>query len=106
MLSTILLQAQGGGLGMFLPMILIFVVFYFFMIRPQMKKQKDHKKYIEELGVNSKIVTTAGIHGRIVEVSDTTFLVDVGSGVRIRFDKSAIALDASKAANATEKSAS
>ncbi|CAM3503190.1 preprotein translocase subunit YajC [Sphingobacterium prati] len=106
-MNTVLLQAAGGSSMMsFLPMVLIIVVFYFFMIRPQMKKQKDHKKYIEELGVNSKVVTTAGIHGRIVEVSDATFLVDVGSGVRIRFDKSAIALDASKAANATEKSAS
>lgn len=107
MLSTVLLQASsGGGLGMFIPMLLIFVVFYFFMIRPQMKKQKEHKKYIEELDVNAKVVTTAGIHGRIVEVGDTTFLIDVGSGVRIRFDKSAVALDASKAANnATEKKA-
>ena len=104
MMSTILLQAAapGGGLMSFLPMILIVVVFYFFMIRPQMKKQKDHKKYIEELNVNSKVVTTAGIHGRIVEVSDTTFLVDVGSGVKIRFDKTAIALDASRAANNAE----
>ena len=104
MISTILLQAGGGSslMGM-LPMVLIIVVFYFFMIRPQMKKQKDHKKYIEELGVNAKIVTTAGIHGRIVEVSETTFLVDVGSGVRMRFDKSAVSLDASKAANAEPK---
>ncbi|MFD1768169.1 preprotein translocase subunit YajC [Sphingobacterium suaedae] len=100
-MMTTLLQATPGGSNLmsFLPMILIIVVFYFFMIRPQMKKQKDHKKYIEELGVNSKVVTTAGIHGRIVEVAESTFLVDVGSGVRIRFDKSAIALDASKAAN-------
>jgi len=98
---TTLLQAAptGGGLTSFLPFILIIVVFYFFMIRPQMKKQKDHKKYIEELSVNAKIVTTAGIHGRIAEVSDRTFLIDVGSGVKIRFDKSAVALDASKAAN-------
>lgn len=103
MISTILLQAGGGGLMGMLPMVLIIVVFYFFMIRPQMKKQKEHKKYIEELGVNSKIVTTAGIHGRIVEVSDTTFLVDVGSGVRMRFDKSAVSLDASKLANAEPK---
>lgn len=98
---TALLQAApaGGGIMSFLPMIAIVVVFYFFMIRPQMKKQKEHKKYIEELGVNSKVVTTAGIHGRIVEVSETTFLIDVGSGVKMRFDKSAVALDASKAAN-------
>ncbi|TCV16589.1 preprotein translocase subunit YajC [Sphingobacterium alimentarium] len=103
MISNTLLQAGGGGLMGMLPMVLIIVVFYFFMIRPQMRKQKEHKKYIEELGVNSKIVTTAGIHGRIVEVSDTTFLVDVGSGVRMRFDKSAVSLDASKAANAEPK---
>ncbi|WP_257656642.1 preprotein translocase subunit YajC [Parapedobacter lycopersici] len=99
--ATILLQAGGSaGIMGFLPMVLIIVVFYFFMIRPQMKKAKDHKKYIEELKVNDKVVTTAGIHGRIVEISETTFLVDVGSGIKIRFDKSAIALDASKAQNA------
>lgn len=104
MIATILLQAASGSSIMsFLPMVLIIVVFYFFMIRPQMKKQKDHKKYIQELGVNTKIVTTAGIHGRIVEVGETTFLVDVGSGVRIKFDKSAIALGASKAANTEVK---
>lgn len=101
MISTILLQAAGGNsLMSFLPMVLIIVVFYFFMIRPQMKKQKEHKKYIQELGVNSKVVTNAGIHGRIVEVGDTTFIVEIASGVRVKFDKSAIALDASKAANA------
>ncbi|HZH55427.1 MAG TPA: preprotein translocase subunit YajC [Sphingobacteriaceae bacterium] len=100
MISTVLLQAApGGGLMSFLPMILIIVVFYFFMIRPQMKKAKDHKKYIEELKINDRVVTNAGIHGRIVEVGDTTFLVDVGSGTKIRFDKTAIALDASKALN-------
>ena len=106
MMLTVLLQAApGGGVMSFLPLILIVVVFYFFMIRPQMKKQKEHKKYIDELTVNSKIVTTAGIHGRIVEVGDTTFLVDVGSGVKMRFDKSAVALDASRAANNETKKA-
>lgn len=98
-IATVILQADGGGLMGFLPMILILVVFYFFMIRPQMKKQKDHKKYIEELKANDKIVTSAGIHGRIVEVGATTILVDVGSGTKIKFDKSAVALEASKALN-------
>lgn len=99
--TTILLQADGGNALMsFLPMILIIVVFYFFMIRPQMKKAKDHKKYIEELRVNDKVVTSAGIHGRIAEIGDTTFLIDVGGGTKIRFDRSAISLDASKAQNA------
>jgi len=100
-LGTILLQALGGGGIMgFLPMILIIVIFYFFMIRPQMKKAKDHKKYIADLKVNDKVVTTAGIHGRIIELGDSTILLDVGSGTKIRFDKSAVSLDASKAANA------
>lgn len=97
--GTILLQAAGGGIMGFLPMILIVVIFYFFMIRPQMKKAKDHKKYLEELKVNDKVVTSAGIHGRITEISDDTVLLDVGSNVKLRFDKSAISLDASKAAN-------
>lgn len=98
--GTILLQVTGGGIMGFLPMILIVVIFYFFMIRPQMKKAKDHKKYLEELNVNDKVVTTAGIHGRITEITDKTVLLDVGSNVKLRFDKSAISLDASKAANA------
>lgn len=99
MLTTVLLQA-GGGIMSFLPMLLIIVVFYFFMIRPQMKKAKDHKKYIEELKKGDKVVTTAGIHGRIVDINDTTFLIEVESGTKIRFDKSAVSLEASKALNA------
>lgn len=78
---------------------LIILVFYFFMIRPQVKKSKDHKKYIQELKKGDRIVTTAGIHGRIVEMNETTFLVEVESGAKIRFDKSAVSLDASKALN-------
>lgn len=81
---------------------LIIVVFYFFMIRPQMKKAKDQKKYIEELKRGDKVITTAGIHGKIVDITDTTFLIEVESGTKIRFDKSAISLDASKALNTTK----
>ncbi len=87
-------------IGQFLPMLLIIVVFYFFMIRPQMKKAKDHKKYVEELRKGDKVITTSGIHGKIVDVNDTTFLVEVESGTKIRFEKSSISLEASKALNA------
>jgi preprotein translocase subunit YajC len=69
------------------------------MIRPQMKKAKDHKKFIEELKKGDKVITTAGIHGKIVDMNDTTFLIEVESGVKIRFDKSAVSLEASKAVN-------
>jgi preprotein translocase subunit YajC len=80
-------------------MLLIIVVFYFFMIRPQMKKAKDHKKFIEELKKGDRVVTTAGIHGKIVDMNDTTFLIEVESGIKIRFDRSAVSLEASKALN-------
>jgi preprotein translocase subunit YajC len=101
MIATILMQpaAGGGGIAGFLPMILIVIVFYFFMIRPQMKKQKDQKKYVDELKKGDWVITNSGIHGKIYEVGETTFLVEVDNGVRIKFDKAAISLDASKALN-------
>ncbi|WP_121248980.1 preprotein translocase subunit YajC [Mucilaginibacter phyllosphaerae] len=99
MIATVLLQAGGMGTQQLIMFGLIAVVFYFFMIRPQVKKQKDQKKYVEELKKGDKIVTTAGIHGRIYEVADTTFLVETEGGGRIRFDKSAVSLEASKLLN-------
>ena len=100
MIATILLQAGGSGLGLQQLVVfgLIAIVFYFFMIRPQVKKQKDQKKYVNELKKGDKVVTTAGIHGRILEINDTTFLIEIDNG-KIRFDKSAISLEASKALN-------
>ena len=98
MTATVILQAGGGNmLSTLIPMVLIMVVFYFFMIRPQVKKAKDHKKLVEDLKKGDKIVTTAGIHGRIVDLNETTFLIEVEGGTKIRFDKSAISLDATKA---------
>jgi preprotein translocase subunit YajC len=81
----------------------IVVVFYFFMIRPQVKKQKDQKNFVNELKKGDKVVTTSGAHGRIAEVGDTTFLVEHESGHKTRYDKSSISLDASKALNAPAK---
>lgn len=99
MIATILLQAAGGNpTQTIITFGLIALVFYFFMIRPQVKKSKDQKKYVNELKKGDKVVTTAGIHGRILEVADATFLVEVENG-KIRFDKSAISLEASKALN-------
>lgn len=94
-----LLQISMEQISGFLPMLLIIVVFYFFMIRPQMKKAKDHKKYVEELKKGDKVITTSGIHGRIVDLNETTFLVEVEGGTKIRFEKSAISLESSKALN-------
>lgn len=84
------------GVMNFLPMILIVVVFYFFMIRPQMKKAKDHKKFIAELKKGDKVITTAGIHGKIADMNETTILVETEGGGKIRFEKSAVSLDSTK----------
>ena len=102
MTTAILLQAASGGLSnytSFLPLLLIIVVFYFFMIRPQVKKQKDQKKYVEELKKGDKVITNAGIHGKIADVSESTFLIETEGGHKIRFEKSSISLEASKALN-------
>ena len=69
---------------------LMVLVFYFFMIRPQMKKQKELKNFRENLKAGDKVVTIGGIHGKILEVSDTTVLIQA-EGTKLRFDKSAIA---------------
>lgn len=69
---------------------LMVLVFYFFMIRPQMKKQKELKKFRENLKAGDKIVTIGGIHGKIMEVADTTVLIQT-EGAKFRLEKSAIA---------------
>jgi preprotein translocase subunit YajC len=71
-------------------LVMILVVFYFFMIRPQMKKQKEQKKFRESLKAGDKVVTIGGVHGKILEVADSTVLVS-SEGTKIRFEKSAIA---------------
>ena len=96
---TILLMAQQGtgsgssSLYSFLPLILIVLVFYLFFIRPQMKRSKDQKKFRENLDKGQKIITIGGIHGRIVEIQDTTVTIEVEGQVRLRVEKSAIAID-------------
>ena len=102
MIAEIILQASSsafGTYGSFIPMVLIIVVFYFFMIRPQVKKQKEQKLYVNELKKGDKVVTTSGMHGKIAEVADATFLIETEGGHKIRFDKSAVSLEASKALN-------
>lgn len=85
----------GSGAGMQLIFMLgIIVVFYFFMIRPQMKKAKEQRKYMEGLKKGDKIVTIGGIHGKIAEVSDSTFIIEVEGGNRLKIQKSAVSMDA------------
>ncbi|MRT94824.1 preprotein translocase subunit YajC [Ancylomarina sp. 16SWW S1-10-2] len=76
----------------------IVVVFYFFMIRPQMKRQKDLKKFREELKKGDKIVTTGGIYGKIIEMQETTVIMEVEGKSRLKIDKVAIIKDMSDVA--------
>jgi len=91
---------QGGGIMSFLPLIAIVVVFYFFMIRPQVKKAKDQKKYIEALKKGDKILTIGGIYGKIVEVrEDATLIIEVEDGTKMKISKNAVSNDATVGLN-------
>ncbi len=92
-----------GQLGQFLPLILIIVVFYFFMIRPQLKKAKDQKKFRENIKKGDRIITIGGIHGKITDVNDTTFIIEVEGGNKLKIERSAVSMDASTLIGAEQK---
>jgi len=81
----------GGGIGsFFVPLIFIFIIMYFVMIRPQKKRQEQQKQLIASLKTGDRVVTNAGIHGLISNVKETTVLVKVADNVKIEIDKAAI----------------
>ncbi len=104
LLNSILLQADaaGGGWSGMLMIIAMIAIFYFFMIRPQQKKQKEIRKAREAMKSGDKIVTAGGIYGRIKEVKDTCFIIEIASGVSIKIDKGSVYPTAEDAAQATE----
>ncbi|MBE2246157.1 MAG: preprotein translocase subunit YajC [Candidatus Competibacteraceae bacterium] len=88
---------QGGGWEQMIPLVLIFVVFYFFMIRPQMRKTKDQKKYRESLAKGDKVVTIGGIHGKILDMEDNALILEMIDKTRIKVEKSAISMESTMA---------
>ena len=97
---TILLQAQSqNGVYQFMIFGAIILIFYFFMIRPQQKKAKEQRKFVDDIKKGDYVVTIGGAHGHVAEMEGDTFILEVEKGGRIRFNKSAISLDATKAAN-------
>ncbi|MFH1783120.1 MAG: preprotein translocase subunit YajC [Candidatus Omnitrophota bacterium] len=82
---------QVPALVQFMPIIFIFVVFYFLLIRPQQKKQKQHEAMITDLKKNDEVVTSGGIHGTIVNVKESTFVLKVDENVKIEINKPGIA---------------
>lgn len=104
MIASIILQADASSLTGMLPFLAMILVLYFFMLRPQMRKQKKEKAFQQEIKKGSKVVTTSGIHGKIVELNDkdNTVTVETGAG-KIKFERTAISMELSQKYLTTEK---
>ncbi len=102
LISTAAAQASGapaspqGALVQFLPLVLIFVVFYFLLIRPQTKRAKEHRAMVAALGVGAEVVTNGGILGKIVEVSEQFVTLEIAPGVNIKVQRHAVSQELPK----------
>ncbi len=83
---------QGAALSQMLLMLVIFGIFYFLVIMPQKKKEKEHQETLNKLAKNDEVITAAGIHGTVVNVKDKTVIVRVDENVKIEMEKSSIAV--------------
>jgi len=94
MLLSFLAQTQpaapGAGLVSLLPIVFIFIIGYYVMIRPQMRRQKEQQRLVSALKTGDRVVTSSGIHGMITNVKETTVIVKVADNVKLEMDKSAI----------------
>ncbi|MEP6936653.1 MAG: preprotein translocase subunit YajC [Chthoniobacterales bacterium] len=98
MFFTILAQAQAGNpgaagpnpLASFVPIILIFIIMYFLLFRPQMRRQKEQARVVSSVKTGDRVVTGSGIHGLITNVKETTVILKIADNVKIEMDKSAI----------------
>jgi len=88
----ILLQAAGSGMSSLIMFGMIFAVMYFFMIRPQIKKQKKELKYRSGLKKGDKVITNGGLHAKITDIKQDTFIIEVHSGTLIKVEKSAVSM--------------
>ncbi|PZX59723.1 preprotein translocase subunit YajC [Algoriphagus ratkowskyi] len=99
MISTVLAQAAAGGSGILGQVFLfgsIILIMYFFMIRPQQKKQKESKKFIEEIKRGDEVVTIGGLHGKVSSVEGDKVILELDRSFKVTVEKSAISLDFSK----------
>ncbi|MCM1163952.1 MAG: preprotein translocase subunit YajC [Muribaculaceae bacterium] len=92
MLNTILLQADGGSAGLMniIMIIALIAIFYFFMIRPQQKKQNEIKKFREGIKTGDEIVTAGGIYGKVRAINENTFVIEIAKEVKITIDKGSV----------------
>jgi preprotein translocase subunit YajC len=83
-------NGQGGIFSLFLPLILIFVVFYFFIIRPQQKRQKERQNLLSALKKGDKVIAAGGLHGTVIGLDDKTLLLQVADNVKIKCERSSV----------------
>ncbi|MBE6318136.1 MAG: preprotein translocase subunit YajC [Bacteroidales bacterium] len=103
--NSVLLQAPANDWSGIIMIVALVAIFYFFMIRPQQKRQKEIKKFRDGLKTGDNIITAGGIHGKIRNVNDTTFQIEIAEGVKILIDKGSVypsAADAAQAAGETK----
>jgi len=84
----------GGSTGMIIMMVLLFGIMYFFMIRPQQKKQKALQEARSAIKVGDKVVTAGGIHGKVKEVGETFFILEIADGIKIKVEKTSVYVSA------------
>ena len=89
----IILQAAGSGMSSLIMFGMIFAVMYFFMIRPQIKKQKSENQYRSDLKKGDKVVTIGGIHGKITDIKEGILIVEISTGTVIKIEKSAVSMN-------------
>lgn len=95
--------ATGGGSMTLIFILLLILIFYFFMIRPQQKKQKQVEQYRSKLAKGDKIITIGGLHGKIVDVQEKVFVIEIADGVKITIEKAAVNVDENEAKKAAKE---
>jgi len=80
-------EGAAGGFAGFIPIILMFVIFYFLLIRPQQKRNKEHRQMVANLKKGDRIITSGGLHGRVTGIDDTTLTVEIADKVRVKVNR-------------------
>jgi len=103
MQTLIILLQESGGIGSLLPIVLIVFVFYFFMIRPQIKKQKEEEGFRSEMKKGDRVVTIGGIHGKINAIKESKIILEISDNTRLTIDKQSISKEKSMCYSNPEK---
>lgn len=82
---------EAGSFGMFMPLIIMFAIFYFLLIRPQQKKQKDHREMIAAIKKGDKVITSGGLHGVVTGTTDTSMTIEVAPKIRVKVERGFVA---------------